>query len=216
MASWAESRRDLTSKRIYVDLDDVLAETGRMFLEVLGRDFGRQIEFEQVVDYDLGESLNLSPIVLEEFMRAVHEPPALASIRPMPGAKEALTGWVEAGYEVEVVTGRPVVTREVSQRWLDAIQMPHHGLTFVKKYVWSKEMFSEDGAVPLSGMIDSGFRLIVEDSAEVAVRLAELLEAPIVLLDRPWNRHRTDSQEAVGRIQRCGNWQEIKQRFPQP
>ena len=205
-----ETRSTLAEKSIYVDLDDVLAQTGRMFLEVLARDFGREIDIEQVVDYDLG------PDSLETFMRRVHEPENLSSIEPMPGARRALEQWAEEGYEIEVVTGRPMVTRGDSKRWLEAARLPHHALTFVKKYVWSEDMFSEDGALPLRAVVERGFSLIVEDSAEVAARLAEDGATPVVLLDRPWNRDQVDLLEEAGRIHRCETWVEIAQRFARP
>ena len=46
--------------QIYVDLDDVLAETGRTFLQLLESEFGRRVEWDQVHDYDLGVSLGMA------------------------------------------------------------------------------------------------------------------------------------------------------------
>ena len=33
---------------IYVDVDDVLAQSGRMFLDLLARDFGKRVRWEHV------------------------------------------------------------------------------------------------------------------------------------------------------------------------
>lgn len=203
--------------RIYVDLDDVLAETGRAFLEVLAREFGKRIEFEQIVDYDLGRSLDLEPEVLAEFMRAVHRPQVLAGLSPIRGALEAVRDWVSRGYEVDVVTGRPQQTTEVSRQWLAAHRVPHRRLAFVDKYAWTGDVFEVSEKTALHELVGSGYRLAVEDSADVAERLAELLEVPVVLLDRPWNRSSPEGSAVTnGRIVRCRDWNEIRERFPAP
>lgn len=206
-----------SSSRIYVDLDDVLAETGRAFLEVLAREFGKRIEFEDIVDYDLGKSLDLEPEILAEFMRAVHRPRVLGGLSPIRGAIETVGDWVSRGYEVDVVTGRPEQTAEVSRGWLEAHRVPHRRLAFVDKYAWPGEVFQASEGTGLHELVGSGYRLAVEDSADVAERLAGLLEVPVVLLDRPWNRRLLEgSAEANGRIVRCRDWHEIRERFPAP
>ena len=98
------------TRQIYVDLDDVLAETGRMFLAVLREEFGQVIEWDAIHDYDLGVSLGMDEARLTDFMHAVHRPEVLGAVKPIPGAREALEAWVDQGYEIEVVTGRPKAT----------------------------------------------------------------------------------------------------------
>jgi uncharacterized HAD superfamily protein len=207
----------MSPRRIYVDLDDVLAETGKTFLEVLERDFGKRMEFEQIHDYDLGRSLGLDRQQLAEFMQAVHRPEVLAAIPPLAGAIEAVSDWMVRGYQVEVVTGRPRQTEEVSRAWLEGVDLGSHELTFVDKYAWEEDLFRSTTGVPLGALADQDYCLAVEDSAEVARRLADLLDAPIVLLDRPWNRNGPEpSQAGADRIVRCHDWNEIRSRFFAP
>ena len=206
-----------SGSQIYVDLDDVLSETGRTFLHVLSREFGKEIQWDDVHDYDLGVSLGMDESMLTEFMHAVHRPEVLASVETMPGALEALGKWVEQGYEIEVVTGRPKSTEEVSRQWLQEKEMPHHSLIHVDKYAWEEELLGTSAGVPLTRLAGSGYRLAVEDSAEVAIHLADIVDAPVVVLDRPWNRRRLEEESNLdGRIVRCKNWQEIIDRFPAP
>lgn len=203
--------------QIYVDLDDVLAETGRAFLQVLEAEFGKQVDWDEIHDYDLGVSLGLSDEALTEFMHAVHRPDVLSSVVPMAGALAALEAWVDAGYDIEVVTGRPGATRELSRKWLQEKGMPHHSLIHVDKYAWEEELLGTSSGVPLVRLAGNGYRLAVEDSAEVAIHLTEILDAPVVVLDRPWNRRRLDEHDdADGRIVRCKSWEEIRERFPAP
>jgi len=205
------------AKQIYVDLDDVLAETGRMILQVLATEFGKQVEWDQVLDYDLGVSLGMDEAVLTEFMHALHRPEVLASVVPIPGSLEALERWVERGYEIEVVTGRPRATEEISRKWLRSKEMPHHSLIHVDKYAWEEELLGTSSGVPLVQLAGNGYCLAVEDSAEVAIHLTEILEAPVVVLDRPWNRRQLDEYPNLdGRIVRCESWPEILARYPSP
>lgn len=206
-----------SGKQIYVDLDDVLAETGRVFLRVLEAEFGRRVEWDAVQDYDLGVSLGMDAGSLTEFMHAVHRPEVLAAVEPMPGSLEALESWSQQGYAIEVVTGRPKSTQEISRKWLTDNKIPHRSLIHVDKYAWEEKLLGTSTGVPLVRLAGNGYCLAVEDSAEVAIHLTEILAAPVVVLDRPWNRHKLDDySNRDGRIVRCDSWQEIFDRFPSP
>jgi uncharacterized HAD superfamily protein len=205
------------AKQIYVDMDDVLAETGRTFLRILEENFGKRVEWEEIIDYDLGISLGLDQAKLAEFMQAIHQPEVLESIVPMTGSREALQGWIDQGYEIEIVTGRPKATDEISRDWLAAQEMPHHSLIHVDKYAWEEELLGTTSGVPLIHLAGNGYCLVVEDSAEVAIHLVDSVDVPVVVLDRPWNRRRLDEYpNPEGRIVRCKTWQEIVDRFPSP
>ena len=202
---------------IYVDIDDVLAQTARAFARVFEQEYGRRIDLEEIESFDLGVSLGLSPESLDDFMKSVHRPEVLAEIEPMEGAVEVLAAWVDRGYEVAVVTGRPPGTEAVSREWLSKQEVPHHSLTFLDKYSWSEDLFSGSQAISIEELSRRSFSLVVEDSAEVACRLAGALDAPVALLDRPWNRSSPRPEDELkGRIFRCRDWQDVAERFSQP
>ena len=188
-----------------------------MFLALMEREFGRRYEFDQIVSYDLGKSLDLSKEELDEFMVTAHRTEALMSIEPMEGALDVVTAWSDAGYRVEVVTGRPTATAEVSKMWLEEAAIPHHDLIFVDKYAWNDNVFAGNSAIPLEDLTERSFCLVVEDSASVASRLSGLIEAPVVLIDKPWNRRVSfDTRSESGRVTRCADWSEISQQFGSP
>lgn len=202
---------------IYVDMDDVIGQTARTFAKVFEQEHGRRVDLEEIESFDLGLSLGLSPESLDSFMKSVHRPEVLAEIEPMEGAIEALAAWVSRGYEVDVVTGRPPETEAVSRQWLADWDVPHHSLTFLDKYSWSDELFSGSRAISMAELARRPFSLVVEDSAEVARRVTDVLDAPVALLDRPWNRSSPKPEEEFeGRIFRCHDWQELSERFSQP
>lgn len=188
-----------------------------MFLALFERRFGRRIDYDDVVFYDLGRSLDLTPEQLDEFMVAAHDEEALLSIEPIEGALEMLGKWAEVGYTIDVVTGRPTETDGVSQQWLDRFGVPHHHLTFVDKYGWKDSVFARNSAIPLTELPRADYCLVVEDSAAVASRMVELVDAPVVLVDKPWNRElRIETEHAPGRVTRCSDWDDIGQRFRSP
>ena len=198
-------------------MDDVLGQTARTFARVFEQEYGRRIDLEEIQSFDLGVSLGLSTESLDDFMKSVHRPEVLAEIELMEGAVEALATWVDRGYEVAVVTGRPPNTEGVSRQWLMEREVPHHSLTFLDKYSWSEDLFDGSQAISMAEISRRSYSLIVEDSAEVARRLAGVMDAPVALLDRPWNRSSPKPEdEFQGRIFRCHDWPEIGERFSRP
>ena len=207
------------TSRIYVDLDDVLAETALMFLRVLERDFGRRVAFEALHSYHLGESLSLDESQLDDFMEAVHDPEELVGIDPIPGAIETLTEWSRLGYEVFVVTGRPEVTLEASLAWLERHNVPFEEFHFLDKYTATYgdgHHGSKDG-LTLADLPEMDFCLAVEDFPGITPHLADELGIPVALFDRPWNRAATSGGNGNGApVVRCRDWSEIRARFAAP
>ena len=201
-------------EQIYVDFDDVLSETGRAFVTVLEREFGRTVAFEDIVSFDLGRSLDLNPDELAEFFVAAHRDEVLDRVEPMAGALEVLNSWVRGGYEISIVTGRPPSTEEASRRWLDRHRVPFHSLTFVDKY--PRDIHPGAGVsettepVSLETLAARRFSFAVEDSMKMARFLAETVGVEVCLIDRPWNR------ELVGveGVSRCLNWRQVRGLFP--
>ncbi len=205
--------------RIYVDLDDVLGETGLMFLDVLERDFGRKVEFDAIHSYHLSVSFKLSQEELTEFLRVSHEPEALAAIEPIDGAIEAINGWADEGYDIVVVTGRPPDTRDDTLAWLDKHGFSYSEFHFLDKYsiFYNGAHGDGDGSLSLEDLQGMDFCLAVEDFAGIAPHLAEELHVPVALFDRPWNRDATELGNGNGApIVRCRTWDEVRERFPTP
>lgn len=188
------------SKRVYVDFDDVLCATARGFLEILQRDFDKTVQFEEIVDFDLGRSFDLGPTDLERFFELAHEDPILAALEPLEGAFEALSAWRDRGFTIEVVTGRPPDTRGASAAWLAAHGVAYDELVFVDKYDHAP------GGLSLDEVVDRDYAWVVEDSFLTAERLA-LGGHRVHLLDRPWNRL---EPHADAEILRCADWGEVR------
>ncbi len=189
---------------IYVDVDDVLSETCRGFLALLQREFDRTVAFEDVRHFDLTRSFSMDREELDRFMERAHEPEILAAMEPMDGAAVTLRSWQDAGWEIEIVTGRPPRTRASTREWLQRQGMPYTRLTFVDKYGLSDVHPGFREAVPLEEFSQRRFALAVEDSAATAAFLAERAIAPVVLIDKPWNQD-LDSPA----VKRVSGWAEL-------
>jgi uncharacterized HAD superfamily protein len=202
---------------IYVDFDDVLSHTIEPLVELLEERFGRRVPVDAVEHFDLGRAFGLATTELEEFMRLVHTPELLAGLEPREGAARTLAGWTARGCRISVMTGRPPGTAEASRAWLRRHRMPHERLACVDKYGRPAAEASDEPCLELSALADFDFALAVEDSAEMAVHLAEQHAVPVALIDRPWNRTLPSANaEAVQRIVRCESWAEVAARFPAP
>ncbi len=195
-------------KRVYVDLDDVICETGPDLLALLEKHFGRRVELEDVTTWDLGVSLGLDQQDLRQFMHYAHEPHVLQQHRPKPGALEQLARWSNVGVEVWIVTGRPTQTYSATRDWLAARNVAHTRLVFADKYGnygGLQEMTDGVEAMPMEQIAGLRFDIAVEDSAAVAAVLHDELEIPVALIDQPWNRQ----MESTPRLRRCQSWEDV-------
>jgi uncharacterized HAD superfamily protein len=191
------------TKRIYVDMDDVLCETARGCLVIIESKFGKRIEYDCLTNFDLGQSCELGPEELAALYHIVHHPEELLKLQPIKGAIPILQRWIADGYEIAIVTGRPPVTYETSLEWLKLHQVPYHSFTIVDKYA----RFATDNttAIPLSELARHQFHFAVEDSPIMARFLAEQMKVPVKLFDRPWNRAAIEHPF----IERYTDWGEI-------
>ena len=191
------------SKTIYVDMDDVLCETARGCLEIVERVFGKRVAYEQLTDFNLGNSCELSSEQTAELYHIVHHPDELLRLQPVNGAIAVLNQWMAKGFEIAIVTGRPPATYEPSLDWLVREQVPYHSFTVVDKYGRFKT--EETIVVSLSELATKEFTFAVEDSPTMARYLAEQMKVPVKLLDRPWNRATVEHPK----ITRHNRWFEI-------
>lgn len=187
---------------IYLDVDDVLAETTRALAELARTGFGKQVEFDAMVQFDLRVSLDLDPDEHVEFMAAAHEDDFLLGLVPMAGAVEIVGGWYGAGAQISVVTGRPPHSRDSTGRWLERTGVRHHRLEHVDKY----GRYDTPEAVKKEALADRDYAIVIEDSLEMAEFFVHRSDARVLLVDRPWNRA---SSFQSSRIQRVHDWSGI-------
>jgi len=192
---------------IYVDVDDVLADTTATLLVLARELFAKEVAYEECHSFDLGESFGLSDHERDRLLEAAHDDRVIESMRPIDGAADTLARWEALGHEVEIVTGRPPGTLRATGRWLRRHRMPHATLSSVDKY---QRHAAAAEAVPLERLAARRFHVAIEDSASMAAFLVRETATPVLLLDRPWNRDVTALASSVRRhIRRVTSWAEI-------
>jgi len=192
---------------IYIDIDDVLAESHQTFLQVLDKEFGKKATYAQITSFDLKQSFSLTDEEYRHFFECIHEPDEIISHRPVPGARAVMKKWHENGHRISILTGRPADTEAVSLEWLDRQGFTYDTFSIVNKY--ARKGSEGNGSISLDDLSRQSFDLAVEDSAGMAAFLSETMHVSVALLDRPWNRNFTFN----GNVHRCCNWDDIQARF---
>jgi uncharacterized HAD superfamily protein len=204
----------MSGRRIYVDIDDVLAETIERLLELLEQMHDRKVDVHQVEHFDLTKSFGLDQVQIDRFMERAHDDDVIESISPMAGAANVLARWDAEGHRVTLVTGRPPATNAASLRWLETHDFCHQALHHLDK--WNRPGWNRDGLpeIAFQDLSDFGFEFAVEDSLDTAVRLVEALDIPVALMDRPWNRELDSvSKETRASLVRCTDWVDVDREF---
>lgn len=187
---------------IYVDMDDVITETTRQYLDVARRMFGRTVLYEDIRNFDLKASFGLTDDQFAAFFSEIHERHFLENLPPVPHALPSLARWREKGFAIHVVTGRLTAAYTASVNWLRHRGVPMDAFVMVDKY--ARPDMNPEISIPLKSFDTEPFAFAVEDSPATALFLAAERKIPVFLMDRPWNqgiRHPG--------IQRIFSWQDI-------
>jgi len=204
----------VSERRIYVDIDDVLAQTVARLVDLLEHMHDRRIDPGEVEHFDLEESFGLDADELESFMERAHDDDVIESIAPIPGAADVLSRWQAAGHRITLVTGRPPKTNAASRRWLETHCLSHEALHHLDKWNRPSWNLTNLPAIRFDDLPDFRFEFAVEDSLDTAVRLIEEFEIPVALMDRPWNRAVGPvSKKTRALLNRCVNWEQVAAMF---
>lgn len=182
---------------LYIDMDDVLAETGQGIVNVVNADFDRNVTFEDIYTFDLKTAFQMTEAEWTRLFSLIHAPEVLAGFACLPGAADALSRIRAAGAEIAIVTGRPAATEAVSREWLMRHHIPFDSLSMVDKYGREPDPHR---ALSMEALSRRHFDLAIEDSPAMATHLSQSMQVPVLLMDRPWNRG-MDTHNGVRRIQ---------------
>ena len=198
----------MTGKLIYVDMDDVLCETAANLCRLAEREFGRHVDYKDVFAFDLQKVFALSDDEMRRFMVASHAPGALLTHPVTPGAPEALRALRDAGYNVEIVTGRPAYAHGDTERWLDAAGIGDFPVTYVDKYGRDGCYAHNEGDPPtvkLDELLARKFDIVIDDSPQILEMLSDWKDTRILVFSRPWNA----SFALSANMARVDGWREI-------
>ena len=195
---------------IYIDFDDCLCETAAYFTQIARKLFGKEIAYEDIKDFNLQKSFELTDDQYGEMMEYGHRPQILGSIPQTDGAAEVVGGWIRAGHRVSIITGRPASSFEPSRKWLDRHGLEGAELFCLNKYGRDSFIKGASYSLKLEDYYKMKFDFAVEDSPLAFKYLTHLPDLRAAIVDRPWNRGCALPGE---NYRRCRGWEEIQQAF---
>lgn len=193
--------------KIYVDFDDCLCETARAFTGIADRLFGKKVPYDKVRFFNLQDSFELTDWEYERLMIEGHKPEVLLSYEETPGASEVLNEWLDMGYEISVITGRPASAYEASRGWLDEHGLKHVPLYCLNKYGRDSFIKDSDFNLELEDYYRMSFDYAIEDSPVAFKFFEHLPDLKVMIYERPWNK---ECELPGDNYHRCRDWDDIR------
>lgn len=185
--------------KIGIDIDNVIADSYPRYINAFNEKFGTAVKYEEVYDfYYLENYVGVDKAATSHFIETVlHSEKFQLAIPPYEEPKTIIQKWAESGHLIHYITARPIAIKDITLHWLknhgfwvkgaklhllDVDQEPSHA-NFKKEIVdkWKVDIFVED-----------------------TKGIAETLNIPVLLLDRPWNQGKLPKN-----VKRVKDWKEI-------
>lgn len=191
---------------IYVDFDDCLCETARYFSKLVNELFGLEIPYGKIKHFNLQKSFSLSDEQYEQLMIQGHKPEVLLSYSETPGAIKTINSWIDKGYDVKIITGRPFSAYEASREWLNKHGLERVNLYSLNKYGRDNFIKGSTFSLEFDDHYKMHFDYAVEDSPTAFKFFNHLSELKVMIFDRPWNH---ECELPGQNYKRCFNWKMI-------
>lgn len=191
---------------IYVDFDDCLCETARYFSKLVNELFGLEIPYGKIKHFNLQKSFSLSDEQYKQLMIQGHKPEVLLSYSETPGAIKTINSWIDKGYDVKIITGRPFSAYKASREWLNKHGLERVNLYSLNKYGRDNFIKGSTFSLELDDYYKMHFDYAVEDSPTAFKFFNHLSELKVMVFDRPWNH---ECELPGQNYKRCFNWKMI-------
>lgn len=192
---------------IYVDFDDCICETARAFSKYAAELFGKNVPYEKIRFFNLKESFSLTDEQYDQMMIKGHEPEMILSYEETPGACDVIKSWIESGYNVYVITGRPFSVYKESRLWLDERGLDGAQLFCLDKYGRDTFLKGSKFNLKLEDYYKMNFDYAVEDSPMAFKFFSHLPNLKVLVYDRPWNQ---GCDFPSKNFFRCTDWKSIQ------
>lgn len=172
----AERGEKIAPGDLAFDIDGVFADTFRVFVET-ARDYGVDVEYEDITEYDFREVIDIDEETSNEIIRRILDNPLAMGIPPVKGAVEVLTRLLQFG-PLLFVTARP--ERESILKWVEeTLHLADTSVIRLEATCTHKEK--------LPVLLEYGISYFVEDRLDTCYLLEKTSITPIVF-EQPWNR----------------------------
>lgn len=192
--------------KVYIDFDDVICETAKYFTRIAKELFDINVPYKEVQFFNLKKSFDLDDEQYEKLMRVGHLPETLLAYEETEYASETINKWIDEGYEIYVITGRPFDAYDASRKWLDDHKLDRVPLFCVDKYGREKFYQNCQYSMTLEQLYSMEFDFAIEDSPAAFEHVLHFDKCRVAVYDRPWNHA---AELPNDRFVRCNGWKEI-------
>ena len=193
---------------IYVDFDDCLCETAKHFSKLVDELFGLDIPYEKIKYFNLQQSFSLRDEQYDEMMIKGHSPEVLLAYDETPGAIKTINSWIDKGYDVKIITGRPFSAYDASRQWLNEHGLERVNLYCLNKYGRDTFLKGSTFSLELEDYYKMHFDYAVEDSPMAFKFFNHLPDLKVMVFNRPWNQ---GCEFPNQNFKRCMDWKEISE-----
>ena len=168
------------------DIDDVLIQFYKNFIEWYNRKFGTNIKFEDVKSYLLGPVLDLSAEQVDKLVKEFYLSQSHFKIEPVENASKFLNFLMQFSDNLKIIliTSRP---ESIHLQTSDVLRVNFNKVYFSKIHMLGSYDFHKPNPYCKSSVcVDEKIQLMFEDSFDNAVKIAEK-GIPVILFNRPWN-----------------------------
>ena len=162
---------------IAFDIDGVVADTFRVFVDRARNSYGYQFYYEDITEYEFRKTIDIDEQTSDEILRFLIDYPIESGIKPIRGAVEVLTRLSTMG-PLFFVTARP--EKASILKWIRH-QLPKVDMNFIQLEATT----SHTEKLPI--LLRNKVRYFVEDRLETCYLLEKSFITPIVF-EQPWNR----------------------------
>jgi uncharacterized HAD superfamily protein len=174
------------------DVDGVFADTFKIFVETAREQYGLQVEYEDITEYDFREVIDIDEKTSDEIIQRILYNPLGIGIRPVFGSVGVLTRLAHMG-PILFVTARP--EGDSIREWIhEYLRVADLSAIHIEATSTHKEK--------LPVLLKHGIRYFIEDRLETCYLLEKTSVTPIVF-EQPWNRKPHPFQTVKG-------WHEIE------
>ena len=187
--------------KIAIDLDEVIVEFVRHFLDFYNQKNKTEIKFEDWTSYNFSDIIGCT---LQEHTNLIHEFQRTSSfnnLRFLEGAKEAINKLNEDN-EIIILTSRAEEFKKETENFLKK-HFPEENL----EIIYSGDVYKNHKKTKAELCKDLKIDCIIEDHKKYAEECADC-GVKVLLLDKPWNKEIEHKN-----ICRVYNWKEILEKL---
>ena len=172
-----EKSAKIAPNELAFDVDGVFADTFRTFVETAREQYGIQVEYEDITEYDFRQVIDIDEKTSHEIIQMILDNPLAMGIQPVFGAVEVLSRLSQTG-PLLFVTARP--EKESILQWIQQY-LPVADMSIIRL----EATRTHEEKLPV--LLKHGIRYFVEDRLETCYLLEKTSITPIVF-EQPWNR----------------------------